>query len=301
MKCRPITVDDSLQELTQHGTRDFPVSMDRQVVSDADHGGIRHWHEEIQIALVTEGEVLFRGDDQEVRLQAGQGFFVNSGVHHEALPTEHGDGVYICVNFLPNLIYGQADSVVRRDYVDPVLYCDGLRSFPLLEEPWHREICELLRQLGEVEERAEYGYEIQMTVLLRQIWHLIVVSNREKIEQRSSVSFSDRQRMRVLQTYIHKNYREHISLADIAAAGHISRGECCRVFKRVEKQSPVQYLTRFRLEQSLKLLTSTELSVQEIARQVGFGTGSYFTERFREELGSTPSEYRRKHTEKKDR
>ena len=140
-----------------------------------------------------------------------------------------------------------------------------------------------------------------MTVLLQRIWHQIVVNNREKIEQKSSVSFSDRQRIRALQTFIHKNYMEHITLADIAAAGHISRGECCRVFKRVEQRSPVQYLLRFRLEQSLKLLVSTELSVQEIARQVGFGTGSYFTERFREELGSTPSEYRRKHTEKTER
>lgn len=297
MKCRPITVDDSLQELTQHGTRDFPVSMDRQVVSDEHHGGIRHWHEEIQIALVTEGEVVFRAEEQEIRLCAGQGFFVNSGVHHEAYPTERGDGVYICVNFLPNVIFGQADSVVRRDYVDPVLYCDSLRSFPLLDQPWHQEICGLLRELGEVEDAAEYGYEIRMTILLRQIWHLIVVNNREKIEQRSNVSFSDRQRMRALQTYIHKHYMEQIALADIAAAGHISRGECCRVFKRVEKRSPVQYLTRFRLEQSLKLLSSTELSVQEIARQVGFGTGSYFTEKFREEMQCTPTEYRRKNRE----
>ena len=297
MKCRPITVDDSLQELTQHGTRDFPVSMDRQVVSDEHHGGIRHWHEEIQIALVTEGEVVFRAEEQEIRLCAGQGFFVNSGVHHEAHPTERGDGVYICVNFLPNVIFGQADSVVRRDYVDPVLYCDSLRSFPLLDQPWHQEICGLLRELGEVEDAAEYGYEIRMTILLRQIWHLIVVNNREKIEQRSNVSFSDRQRMRALQTYIHKHYMEQIALADIAAAGHISRGECCRVFKRVEKRSPVQYLTRFRLEQSLKLLSSTELSVQEIARQVGFGTGSYFTEKFREEMQCTPTEYRRKNRE----
>ena len=297
MKCRPITVDDSLQELTQHGTRDFPVSMDRQVVSDEHHGGIRHWHEEIQIALVTEGEVVFRAEEQDIRLCAGQGFFVNSGVHHEALPTEKADGVYICVNFLPSLIYGQADSVVRRDYVDPVLYCDSLRSFPLLDQPWHQEICGLLRELGEVEDAAEYGYEIRMTILLRQIWHLIVVNNREKIEQKSNVSFSDRQRMRALQTYIHKHYMEQIALADIAAAGHISRGECCRVFKRVEKRSPVQYLTRFRLEQSLKLLSSTELSVQEIARQVGFGTGSYFTEKFREEMQCTPTEYRRKNRE----
>lgn len=293
MKCRPITVDDSLQELTQHGTSDFPMSMDRQIVADPDHGGVCHWHQEIQIALVTEGEVLFRTEGREVRLHAGQGFFVNSGVLHEALPTEKRDGVYVCVNFLPSLIYGQPDSMLRRDYVDPVLYGDGLRSFLLLEQPWHREVCRLLQQMGEVEEQAEYGYELQMTILLRQIWYLIVVHNREKIEQKTQVSFSDRQRIRVLQTYIQKHYMEHISLADIAAAGHISRGECCRVFKRAQNMSPVRYLTHFRLKQSLKLLSSTDLSIQEVAQQVGFETGSYFTERFRGEMNCTPSEYRR--------
>lgn len=293
MKCRPITVDDSLQELTQHGTRDFPVSMDRQVVSDADHGGIRHWHEEVQLLLVTEGEVLFRAEDREFHLRAGEGCFINSRVQHEALPTEQRDGVYICVNFLPSVIHGAADSTLRRDYVDPVLY-GPLRSIPLRDAPWHREACALLERLGEVEEGGAYGYELEMTILLRQIWHLIVVNNREAIEQGSSVSFSDRQRIRALQTFIHRQYREHVSLADIAGAGHISRGECCRVFRRVMGQTPVQYLTAFRLEQSLKLLTSTDLSIQEIAAQVGFGTGSYFTERFRETLGCTPSEYRRR-------
>lgn len=293
MKCRPITVDESLQELTPHGTREFPVSMDRQVVTDPSHGSVRHWHQEIQIALVTEGEVLFKTGEGEFCLSAGQGFFVNSGVLHEAVPTERADGVYICVNFLPGLISGGADSVLLRDYVEPVLYCESLRSFPLTDQPWHWEVCDLLQKMGEAEELAAYGYEMKMTLLLQKIWYLIVTHNRETIEEQSAVPFSDRQRIRVLQTYIHKNYMERISLADIASAAHISRGECCRVFKRVQKLSPIQYLTRFRLEQSLKLLASTELSIHEIARQVGFGTSSYFTERFREELQCTPSEYRR--------
>ena len=56
MKCRPILVDDTRRELTQHGTRDFPLSMDRQEVASPSHGNVRHWHPEVQIALVTEGE-----------------------------------------------------------------------------------------------------------------------------------------------------------------------------------------------------------------------------------------------------
>ena len=191
MKCRPITVDESLQELTPHGTREFPVSMDRQVVTDPSHGSVRHWHQEIQIALVTEGEVLFKTGEGEFCLSAGQGFFVNSGVLHEAVPTERANGVYICVNFLPGLISGGADSVLLRDYVEPVLYCESLRSFSLTDQPWHREVCDLLQKMGEAEELAAYGYEMKMTLLLQKIWYLIVTHNRETIEKQSAVPFSD--------------------------------------------------------------------------------------------------------------
>lgn len=298
LKCRPILVDDSLRELTQHGTPDFPLSMDRQVVADSGRGGVRHWHPEIQIALVTAGEVLFRTEEGTFRLGVGEGFFVNGGVLHEAVLTERGDGIYICVNFLPELLCGPGGGVLQRDYVDPLLCCGELRSFPLTDQPWHREICGLLRQMGQIEETGAYGYELQMVSILCRIWQLLVVHHREEIERRSAVSFSDRQRMRALQTYVYKHYMEHITLAEIAAAGHVSRGECCRVFRRVRGETPVQFLTRCRLEQSVKLLTCTGLSVSEIARQVGFGTGSYFAELFRREMGLAPLQYRKQYSQR---
>ena len=63
---------------------------------------------------------------------------VTEGTGHEAAPTEQADGIYVCVNFLPDLVYGQNDSVVRRDYVDPLLFCEELQSFPLTGQPTPR-------------------------------------------------------------------------------------------------------------------------------------------------------------------
>lgn len=292
MKCRPIKVDGSLLELTQHGSSDFPVSMDRQDVAHQEHGGVRHWHYEIQIAVVTRGSVIFRTPEGSYRVERGQGFYVNGGVLHEAVPTQTNDGEYICVNFLPSILYGPSDSAIRRNYIEPVLTCEKLQAFALLDEPWHREICTLLLELGKTDEESRYGYEIQMVALLLRIWHLIVANNQEKLERGVSVSFSDRQRIRILQGYISKNYMAQISLADIAAAGHISKSECCRVFQRTQKVTPIGYLTTFRLNQARKLLTYSDLSVSEIAQRVGFESPSYFTERFRKELRCTPSEYR---------
>ena len=134
MQCRPILVDDTLRELTRHGTPEFPLSMDRQAVADPSHGGVRHWHPEIQINLVTAGEDLFRAGDEEFRLRAGEGFFINSGVLHEAAPAGSDNGVYICVNFLPAVLFGAADSALRW-YKAPMIKLTASQTAATLAAP----------------------------------------------------------------------------------------------------------------------------------------------------------------------
>lgn len=296
MKCRPIAVDNTLQELTQHGTDEFPMSMDEQRVSVEGCSQIRHWHYEVQIALMTRGSAIFETPSGRYLLHTGEGIFINSGVLHQVIPTADANSVYICVNFRPELIGGQAGDVVQRDYVAPVLSSTALQSFALRDEPWQEEILETLRQLAIVNDAQEYGYEIMLKILLFRIWHSILVNNRVQTEKIATMSFADKQRIKLLKSFIHHNYSEHISLADIAAAGHISRGECCRVFRRAEQTTPILYLKQHRISQSAKLLACTDLSISEVAYQAGFESGSYYTECFKKEMGCTPLEYRAQHS-----
>jgi AraC family transcriptional regulator, melibiose operon regulatory protein len=293
MKFRPIIVDNKLQELTEHGTEEFPMSMDEQHVSYENCHEVLHWHYEIQIALVTKGSVLFRTPAGEFLIKTGQGIFINSGCLHEAVPTDDSDSVYICINFHPSLIFGQNSSVIRRDYVDPVLFSSEIQVIPLTNETWHFEICETIRKLAGVNDAQQYGYEISIKILLCSIWLLIVENNRPIIEGTASITFLGKQRMRALLHFIQRNYMDSISLDDIANAVHISKGECCRIFKRLQHTTPFLYLISFRVAQSIKLLSTTDYSIAQIAQQVGFGSSSYYNECFKKEMNCTPSQYRK--------
>ena len=92
--------------------------------------------------------------------------------------------------------------------------------------------------------------------------------------------------------YIHKNYAEKISLNDIANSAFVSKGECCRIFKRVLQLSPFQYLVRYRLKLSVQMLSETDYSIAQIAQQVGFCSSSYYTKCFRKEYNCAPHRYR---------
>ena len=101
--------------------------------------------------------------------------------------------------------------------------------------------------------------------------------------------------LRQIISYIQQNYSAKVTLNDIAIAGNVCRSNCCKIFQKFLNQSPIGYLTEYRLEKSLFLLKTTNYTITEIALQCGFNSSSYFTETFRKELNCTPSDYRKKH------
>jgi len=292
MQYRPIRVDNTLQELTQHGTPDFPFSMDEQLVSDPGCLGVRHWHVEVQILRMTKGDATFVTSAGSFLLHEGEGIFLNSGVLHEVVATSDPESRYLCANFRPSMIAGGEGNAIYRNYVLPITSNPDLGTVVLRGEFWHRQILDIIGRMGDIWNAHAYGYELALKELLCRIWRILAENNRTSAEKAAPTSFSDQQRVRLLKQFIHMNYMNRITLDDIADAAHVSRGECCRVFRRTDGSSPFAYLRSYRIAQSMKLLRCTDLSVGEIAFQTGFDSSSYYIACFKKEQNCTPLEYR---------
>jgi len=68
--------------------------------------------------------------------------------------------------------------------------------------------------------------------------------------------------------------------------------ECCRIFKRTIHVTPFEYLISHRINQSILLLKNTDKNITEIALNTGFGSISYYIEKFKTQTGYTPKKYR---------
>ena len=81
-----------------------------------------------------------------------------------------------------------------------------------------------------------------------------------------------------------------------------SAGMCERSFRneirRLTGLSPMEYLTRLRLDTAMEILCTTDKTVQEIADSLHFGTPFYFGRVFKQHFGITPGEARRGFSEK---
>ncbi|MFJ5560504.1 GlxA family transcriptional regulator [Streptomyces sp. NPDC093250] len=86
---------------------------------------------------------------------------------------------------------------------------------------------------------------------------------------------------------------EPIQLRDMAAREAMSVRTFTRRFREETGVSPGQWLTRQRVERARQLLESTDLSVDQVARDAGFGTAQSMRQHLQAALGVTPTAYRR--------
>lgn len=93
--------------------------------------------------------------------------------------------------------------------------------------------------------------------------------------------------------FIHANYTQQLSLAEISAAVNLDKSYLCRLFKQATGSSIFQFINRLRLEKAASLITSCDLNISEAAFAVGIADALYFTRLFKKHFGISPSEYRR--------
>ncbi len=92
--------------------------------------------------------------------------------------------------------------------------------------------------------------------------------------------------------YIDEHFHEAVDLEKISRKACLSRFHFHRLFTRIYRRTPHQYLTRKRIDLARQLLADDELSVTEICNSVGFESPGSFSDLFKKEIGLGPQLYR---------
>ncbi|MBD2847095.1 helix-turn-helix domain-containing protein [Paenibacillus sp. IB182496] len=95
--------------------------------------------------------------------------------------------------------------------------------------------------------------------------------------------------------FMEEHYNRNISLDAIAEHVQLSVSYVGRLFKDKTGRTLNEYLMDLKINAAKRLLISTDLVVEEICREVGYNTVSYFTKLFKSKTGYTPGGFRRMH------
>lgn len=85
-----------------------------------------------------------------------------------------------------------------------------------------------------------------------------------------------------------------LGIEEIASKMGLERTQFYRKIKALTNFAPVELMRNLRLKQAQHLIKTTDMSMSEIAYEVGFSAPAYFTRCYREAYGETPTETRNK-------
>lgn len=89
-----------------------------------------------------------------------------------------------------------------------------------------------------------------------------------------------------------RRFAEPVTVAELAASADLTPGQLERISRRILGITPKQLVLRFRLEEALRLLDTTDLGLVEIATACGYYDQSAFSRHFRRVVGASPAQWR---------
>lgn len=289
--CTP-DVDEIGRELTVHGSRSFPIACyhDDLAVESVPW----HWHEELEAAIVTEGETILHVENDRYRLRAGEGFFINSGYLHACDYIGPGSCRFHSMSFHAGIVGGEEGSIFRKKYVDPLLEDSQLKGCILRPEvSWQDRALAQIEEVWQMCGAEPDGYELGVRSRLSDLLFSVLRHEGSALRTEPGRLHRDDHRIKQMISFMEMHCAEEITAEDIAKSAGISRSECLRVFRRTIDVTPMKYLNLLRIRKAAHLLAGTDQKIIEIGLECGFQDMSYFAKAFRREKGCTPGAYRK--------
>lgn len=255
------------------------------------HGFRPHRHDFLEFSYVVDGRGSESINDMRHQMLPGTFTFVLPYQVHE-LFTEPGSTLvlYNCMFSMDLLMEpGQEEGLV--DLIDR----NTLPAFAQLEGQDNERMRHLIEDMFNEYKGKEPW---RRTILQARLKEILVCFDRYRrkaaptIAVTTPASKTSASVWPIIQ-YIHHHYQDDLALSDLANRFTMSVSRISEVIKQTTGQTFVHFLHDLRLRHACSLLVSTDMSVAEIALEVGYGSYKTFSRIFRETKGMVPKDYRK--------
>ena len=260
-------------------------------INKLENGFRPHRHDFLEFSFVFAGEGLESINGTTHRMASGTFTFLLPYQVHEII-TDKGSKLqlYNCSFSMDLLMETRQDQalldVLDRSILPPFIQLEG-------DDRIHMQ--QLLENMYREYRNQEPWREVMLQTRLKEILIYFDRYRRKHANQPIITNYNNKTRAAVwpIIHYIHRHYQENLTLAELASTFALSMSRISEVIKHTTGQTFVHFLHDLRLRHACSLLISTDLSVSEIALEVGYGSYTTFSRIFKQSKGIVPKEYRK--------
>lgn len=252
-----------------------------------------HYHPEIEIICILKGTGYRMTGDFLESFDNGEVLFIPSNLPHcwiydpESCAPD-GNRECIFVQFPPSLLEDGMAFFYEWKYAAYKLI--SIRQSMKITGDTAKRIIQMMKEM-----KKATAHERLLT-LLRIVQLVAFASSMEPIGIRNSTSSDITKNMHRIQQilkYVVENYKEKISLPEIASIVNMSNTAFCAFFKRETGKRFISFVNEYRLEAVCSMLKNCpDKDIREIAWGCGFTDIPYFNRYFKKIKQMTPREWR---------
>ncbi|MBU3182055.1 helix-turn-helix domain-containing protein [Clostridium psychrophilum] len=289
--------DDKLKEKTARGDSIFPLHVYSHIDTQGNYSVSDHWHNEIEVVYIEEGDLMFNIDMQHVKLTHGQCVFINSEQLHSIYAIDNKPSIHHSIVFDINILNSSIYNYYQNKYINPII--KKSLSFPLYLDTnyvlGNKTLNEIL-EIIDVYHRKSSGCELSIKGCLLKIVANLFEEDKF-IKNDSAFLIPKDYKVRIIKKvlgFIDNNYTQKIYISELAAEANMNTQYFCRFFKSVTGKTAVTYINKYRIERAAKMLKTEDTKEMQVCFDVGFSNFSYFIKKFKEYNNCTPCQYKKK-------
>lgn len=233
---------------------------------------------EYQLLYLVEGEGLFMSDHQQTaKIKSGDFFLLFPGEWHTYHPLPGKKWKSYWIGYKGR----NMDDRVRAGFLSP--------EKPIYHVGYSADIVNLYRSA--LKASLEEAAFVQQTLagIVNHLIGLMYSLERNNILNKDGerVEMINRARLRIREAL-----ESPLSIQQIASEMSVSYSNFRKLFKEYTGISPALYQQDLKLQRAKELLSTTDLSIKEIAYQLNFESPDYFSSKFKTKTGLKPSDFR---------
>lgn len=245
-----------------------------------------NWHEQLELFYVMEGQADIQLDQEILSVREGDLVVANSNTLHQGECTQPP----YCGHLLILDVADFSKELAEKNNI----YVPLVRDDPVIKGYFQLILDEF--------KTKKLGYKALCRSVITEILvylsrHYVDYSqpNRDRGRQKKN-----RERLKSALWYIDENYRQPITVSQLAELACLSEDRFGHLFREAMGQSPLKYINAIRLRKAMRLLQTGDYTVTEVADAVGFQDYNHFGRLFRKFYGTTPNRVRLETSVKQD-
>ena len=248
-----------------------------------------HLHKKYEIYYLSEGTRRYFIEDFTYLVNTGNVVLIDKDEIHKTGPVDRGPHTRFVVNFNPAYLSGAWGAAPVEDLL--TIFRSGIKVL-VVSMKTQGFVENTLQRLYDLNGSTRPESDMLRKSLLTELLACLKSCVEEQLKAHVASQKITNKTVDKITAFISENYREQLSLKEIAARFYISPSYLSHLFKRSTSLSVVEYLNSVRIRKAKQLLETTNLKVSEISDRTGFATSAHFSRMFKLGTGLAPKQYR---------